>query len=223
MTTQAQEAVRTKERFESVESRWPPVIALLLILGLLVLLPGRFRIAPPWVPVVSVVGTIIPMLAFMVTRTQVWRRIEKIVTLTFVGLTAILLLMSLYELIASIIGRAGEITGLSLLASAIAIWVGNVVMFGLIYWMLDGGGPEARAAGADSEWYFPQQQIPERFVGWRPLFFDYLYLAYETSTAFSSTDDGPLTRQAKFLMMSQSAISLITLVIVAARAINVLK
>jgi uncharacterized membrane protein len=223
VTTQVQETVRAKERFESVESRWPPIIALLVVLGLLVLLPGRFRAAPPWVPYVTVFGTIIPMLAFMVTRAQLWRRIERIVTLAFIVLTSALLLISLYGLIASIIGKAGEISGLSLLASAIAIWVGNVVMFSLIYWILDGGGPEARAAGADSEWYFPQQQIPERFDGWRPLFFDYLYLAYETSTAFSSTDDGPLTRRAKFLMMSQSGISLITLVIVAARAINVLK
>jgi hypothetical protein len=223
VTAQVQETVRTKERFDSVESRWPPVVALLVVLGLLLVLPGRFRAAPEWVSYAVVFGTIIPMLAFMLTRTQRWRRIERIMTLIFVGITALLLLLSLYELIASIVGRAGEISGLSLLASAIAIWVGNVVMFALIYWMFDGGGPEARAAGADSEWYFPQQQIMERYGGWRALFFDYLYLAYETSTAFSSTDDMPLTTRAKALMMSQSAISLITLVIVAARAINVLK
>jgi len=170
-----------------------------------------------------VFGTIASMLGFMAFRTQLWRNIERVVIGGFVLVTGALMLLSLSQLISSIIGRAGEISGLTLLASAIAIWVSNIALFAFIYWAFDGRGPEARAAGASSEWYFPQQQIPERFSDWRPLFFDYLYLAYETSTAFSSTDDGPLTRQAKFLMMSQSAISLITLVIVAARAINVLK
>jgi uncharacterized membrane protein len=106
------------------------------------------------------------------------------------------------------------------------VWVTNVLVFSLLYWQIDRGGPEARMAHARSkpDWLFPQEGAPAEDVppGWRPAFVDYLYLGYSTGTAFSTTDAMPLTSRAKLLMMLESTISLLTVVVVASRAINIL-
>ena len=118
-----------------------------------------------------------------------------------------------------------ETRQISLLSSSLAIWVTNVLTFSLVYWQIDRGGPYARASGtsAKPDWLFPQAAAPETTSpDWRPLFLDYLFLGFNTATAFSPTDAMPLTRRAKMLMMLESSISLLTLVIVAARAVNVL-
>jgi len=123
------------------------------------------------------------------------------------------------------IRRTNVIDGLHLLTSSIAIWALNVTMFSLLYWQLDRGGPLGRVlAHRHRDWIFPQDQAaPEDLPpDWRPQFIDYLFLGYSTATAFSTTDAQPLTGRAKFAMMCESTISLVTLVVVAARAINVL-
>jgi hypothetical protein len=124
------------------------------------------------------------------------------------------------------IHHSSEISGLQLLASSIAVWVNNVLAFALLYWQIDRGGPEARLnlAGTMPDWLFPQEGAVTGTVpqGWRPSFVDYLYLSYSSATAFSTTDVMPLTSRAKMLMMLESTIALVTLVIVAARAINIL-
>jgi uncharacterized membrane protein len=101
----------------------------------------------------------------------------------------------------------------------------NVLAFSLLYWQIDRGGPYARASksSAKPDWVFPQPATPEDLPpDWRPLFLDYLYLGYNTATAFSPTDALPLTHRAKMLMMIESTISLLTSVVVLSRAINVL-
>jgi uncharacterized membrane protein len=106
------------------------------------------------------------------------------------------------------------------------MWVVNVLLFGLWFWQLDGGGPLARRACAISEldFLFPQQSEPALGEsGWRPLFLDYLYVSFTNATAFSPTDAMPLSRWAKMLMLLQSAISLTLAVMVVARAVNILK
>ena len=116
-------------------------------------------------------------------------------------------------------------TGIQLLASSVAAWALNVLLFSLAYWRLDRGGPEARANHANTrpDWLFPQQSVPEYVPpDWYPTFVDYLFLAFDTATAFSPTDALPLTSRAKVLMMLQSTISLVTVIAVAARAINIL-
>jgi uncharacterized membrane protein len=113
----------------------------------------------------------------------------------------------------------------SLLSSSVAIWVANVLVFSLLYWQIDRGGPCARASKLNvrPDWVFPQPATPEDLPpDWRPLFLDYLYLGYNTATAFSPTDALPLTRRAKMLMMIESTISLLTMVIIVARAINII-
>ena len=113
----------------------------------------------------------------------------------------------------------------SLLSSSVVIWMANVLTFSLLYWQIDRGGPYARAKRlkVKPDWAFAQRAAPEDLPSdWQPFFFDYLYLGYNTATAFSPTDASPLTRRAKMLMMIESTISLLTLVIILSRAINVI-
>jgi hypothetical protein len=119
--------------------------------------------------------------------------------------------------------RSGEIGGNQLLTSSISMWVINVLTFSLLYWQIDRDGPEARANNTSPrpDWLFPQDGAPKDVPpDWRPTFVDYLFLGY--STAFSPTDALPLTARAKMLMMLESAISRVTIVVVASRAINIL-
>jgi uncharacterized membrane protein len=119
-----------------------------------------------------------------------------------------------------------RIDGQTLFHGAVAIWATNVIVFGLWFWLLDRGGPGARAAGAAGppDFAFPQETNPELAPpGWRPLFFDYLYVAFTNGSAFSPTDTLPLTRWAKLLMAVQSGLSLVTVALVAARAVNILR
>jgi hypothetical protein len=113
-----------------------------------------------------------------------------------------------------------------LLRAAVHMWVVNVLLFGLWFWQLDGGGPAARPAGKPEEWDFLFPQQTESVLmqgGWRPLFLDYLYVSFTNAAAFSPTDTMPLSRWAKMLMLMQSAISLSLAVMVVARAVNILK
>ena len=118
-----------------------------------------------------------------------------------------------------------------LLRASAALWISNILVFASWYWRLDAGGPharEARGAHTDGAFLFPQMTLNRQTrtdlheQGWSPGFVDYLFLAFNTSTAFSPTDCPVLTRWAKLLMMLQSLISLATVVLLAARAVNIL-
>jgi uncharacterized membrane protein len=154
-----------------------------------------------------------------------WLSIERAVTLVFVAAMAILGIANLMNLIHVMAQRPADITGVQLLASSVGFWVTNVVMFSLLYWQIDRGGPEARVNRSykRTDWLFPQESAPEADVppGWSPTFIDYLYLAYSTATAFSTTEVAPLTARAKLLMMLESSLSLVIIVVVLARAINI--
>ena len=119
---------------------------------------------------------------------------------------------------------AGTEQALSLLRDAGLVWGTNIVVFALWYWNLDAGGPARRHPGkhASQDFSFPQQQQDDDGLveGWSPGFLDYLFLAFNTFTAFSPTDTLVLSRQMKVLMMLQSLISLIVVAVLAARAIN---
>ena len=135
-------------------------------------------------------------------------------------------IVTLVSLMRSILGRSGELTGIQLLASSIAVWITNSLTFSLLYWQLDRGGPEARVRRRGGA---PGLAVSARrgaggvlSPGWHPGFVDYLALGFTTATAFSPTDTLPLTARAKLLMMFESTVSLVTVLIVAARAINVL-
>ena len=209
------------------EPRWPVVLALLAVIVLMVLLPGRVSVLPFWVGYVLGCAVLTPIAAVGLTAAKPrWLRIERMVTLGFCVAIGVLTLVNLANLIGAMLHRATEINGLQLLASSVAVWVTNVLIFSLLYWQIDCGGPEARVrnTGTKPDWLFPQEGAPDEAVppDWRPAFVDYLFLGYATATAFSTTDVMPLTSRAKLLMMLESTIALVTLVVVAARAINIL-
>lgn len=121
-------------------------------------------------------------------------------------------------------GTTGD--GRTLLLDALNIWATNVIVFSLWYWELDRGGPPINrsAERGPPEFIFPQMTLPAGTVGADaiPGFIDYLFLSFSTSTAFSATDTMPLTARMKLLMMLEATVSLLTLVLVAARAVNIL-
>jgi hypothetical protein len=209
-----------------IEPRWPVVLAVVAVLSLLIALPDRVRAFPSWVPFCLAIVLIVPMVVLSLTTAKArWMQIEGIVILLFLAIGGLALVKALGYLVSTMVRHSAEVTGLQLLNSSIALWATNVLLFSLAYWRLDRGGPEARANGASTrpDWLFPQEGLSEYVPpDWNPTFIDYLFLAFDTATAFSPTDDLPLTSRAKLLMMLESMISLVTIIAVAARAINIL-
>jgi hypothetical protein len=119
-----------------------------------------------------------------------------------------------------------DLGGGELLLTAFAIWATDVIVFGLLFWELDAGGPAARIQAADRatpDFQFPQDENPELARdGWAPRLWDYFYVSLTNATAFSPTDSMPLTRPAKALMAAESMLSAVTVLLVAARAVNIL-
>ena len=207
-----------------IEPRWPVAITTLAVLGLLIALPWRIRVYPIWVPYIGVIALMIPMAAVtFASRRSGWLRIERTITLLFCAIAETATLVALARLLGAMVRGSREISGNQVLTSSVATWVMNVLTFSLLYWQIDRGGPSSRANNPNQDWLFPQEEIGDTLDRkWRATFVDYLYLAYSTATAFSTTDVSPLTSRAKLLMMLESAISLVTTVAVAARAINIL-
>ena len=124
-----------------------------------------------------------------------------------------------------LIARSSEMSGRQLLAGALTVWSSNVIVFALWYWELDRGGPRRREAdGGDTpDFLFPQMtDAKDLMPGWQPAFSDYLYTSSTNATAFSPTDTMPITGMAKLLMSAQSLSSFVLVVLVTARAVNIL-
>ncbi len=217
-----------KEQTQSIriEPRWPVVLAILAAILMVVLLPERVVLFPAWFPYVIGIALILPMAAVRLSAEKArWLRVERTIMLLFIVAMGVGTLANLASLIGAMVRRSGEVGGLQLLSSSIVVWVSNVLIFSLLYWRIDRGGPEARAnnAGTRPDWLFPQAGAPEDAPpDWRPTFVDYLFLGFSTATAFSPTDALPMTSRAKMLMMLESTMSLGTIVVVASRAINIL-
>jgi hypothetical protein len=209
------------------ESRWPVMLAILTVLLLLAALPGRVKVFPGWFSYAIALMALAPMAMIGQSGGQVrWLRLSRYVTRIFciAGIASELVILDF--LIGAMFKHPHDVSGLQLLASSIVVWALNVLMFSVLYWQMDRGGPEARAGGARvrPDFLFPQQNAPagEAESGWRPAFIDYLYLGYTTATTFSAAAVAPLTGRATVLMMAEGGIALVTIVVVAARAINIL-
>ncbi len=149
--------------------------------------------------------------------------VARVLTLIAIGALTLSLIGSLSLLIGGLPSHKDPPR--QLLLSAPLLWITNVLVFALWYWKLDAGGPLGREQrSAQSGFLFPQmlRSAPEANPPWSPEFFDYLFLAFNTSTAFSPTDTAVLSRWAKAMTMLQSIISLSILALLAARAVNVL-
>ena len=209
------------------EHRLPVAAAILTAAGLQLLLSQRFTFfRPHWVlPVleVALLGTLTVINPVRLSRHTPAGRYLSLALIAVIsldnGISAILLDSKLIG------GTAGNQAG-PLLASAAAIYLTNIIAFGIWYWELDRGGPFARNAAASPypDFLFPQMtQHHLARDSWKPTFGDYFYVSVTNAAAFSPTDTMPLTRRAKLLMTLQSAIALSTTALVIARAINILK
>ena len=208
------------------EPRWTPALAILVVLFLLIVLPHHVQVLPVWVFHVTALAVLVVMAAVTLNPANtLWQRIERMLIILLTAAYIANTIAELADMIGIIMLHPSKSNAFSLLSSSVAIWVANVLTFSMLYWQIDRGGPYARASklSVKPDWLFPQATAPEDVPpDWRPLFPDYLFLGYNTATAFSPTDAMPLTRRAKMLMMLESTISLLTLVIIVSHAINVL-
>lgn len=208
----------------SLEPRWPALIALAAVVALYLSLPERLTPGPSWIVPAAVAILLVPtMLAYRRQRHNAYLTLGILLNLVITAAVV----WSLGTLIAGLPDKREAPA--ALLRSAVALWSSNVLVFACWYWRLDAGGPlrrEARSSHTKGAFLFPQMTFPPDSpladTGWKPGFVDYLFLAFNTSTAFSPTDVPVLSRWAKLLMMIQSCISLGTIAILAARAINIL-
>lgn len=199
------------------EPRWPVLIAILAVGGLYLALPEHLTMGPNWALLGILTLLLVPTVAsHYAGKAEMNRRLGFVVG----GVLTIALVWSVGALILSLPERKQDAAGL--LRSAVCLWFCNILVFATWYWRLDAGGPHARDSRGDHSsgaFLFPQMSMKKE-KGWRPGFVDYLFLAFNTSTAFSPTDVPPLTPWAKLLMIAQSCVSLGTIVILAGRAVN---
>jgi hypothetical protein len=206
------------------EPRWPSVVVILAIAGLYFSLPGRLTVGPSWLMPILILAALI---AVMVSHRTGRAELNISLGIALLILITLALAWSLGALIAGLPGKRQPPA--DLLRSAAALWSSNVLVFASWYWRLDAGGPhrrDLRSFHTDGAFLFPQMTLTGELSPvkkrWRPGFVDYLFLAFNASTAFSPTDVPVLSRWAKLLMMIQSSVSLGTVVIVGARAVNIL-
>src|SRR5271165_2383171 len=203
------------------EPRWPAFVAMLAAAGVYLALPEPLSVGPSWLLLAIIVLLMIPI---VVSTRRGNHKVARTLTFVVNGIITIAMVASLIHLIQGIPQHLE--TPKSLLRSAGALWIANILVFALWYWKLDAGGPTGRerARGQlNSSFLFPQMLSREgEDSSWKPHFVDYLFLAFNTSTAFSPTDTAVLSRWAKLGTMAQSLISLMIVVLLAARAVNIL-
>lgn len=189
-------------------------------------MPSALTVGPDWLVLVLVVLLVAP--AVVTQRTGYWR-VAQVLGYAASGVVTAALIASLVLLISRL--PTHKDGPAQLLIAGAGLWVSNLLVFACWYWRLDAGGPHQRdlhRSHTDGAFLFPQMLLdPELRIEmgedqWSPGFVDYLFLAFNTSTAFSPTDVPVLSRWAKVLMMVQSMISLATIALLAARAVNIL-
>ena len=223
----AQAAADEEEIF--IEPRWPIALAistfLAISIALRIAVPHREALGPDWlVPSIELAMLVALLLAdpaHISARARWLRRVAIGLILVLAGVAMLMTGILVTDLV-----KGGRVTqsATALLASGAVIWLGNCLVFSLLYWELDSGGPLARYRHERPypDFAFTQQQNPELAPpGWRPRYVDYLVLGLTTNTAFSPTDVLPLAAWAKLTMAIQSVISLLVVGLVIARAVNI--
>jgi Protein of unknown function (DUF1345) len=205
------------------EARWPVVVAFLAVTLILLALPHSLVLGPKWLLAAVIAALLVPTtLAHRAGRHDIDRVLGYVIS----GVVTLALAGSLALLIVRLPEKAESAA--KLLRSATLLWVTNILVFAIWYWRLDAGGPhhrDARGEHTAGAFFFPQMMdgAPIENPGrWTPRFVDYLFLAFNTSTAFSPTDTAVLSRWAKVLCMLQALISLTIVAILASRAVGML-
>jgi hypothetical protein len=213
-------------KIDRPEPRWQAVLALLAVGGIFLALPRALIVGPTWLLPAAIVILLAPtVVAHRLGRYSLNRALgiitSSVITLALIG-SVILLVRAV---------KAHQEEPIALLYSGAELWLTNVLVFAIWYWRLDGGGPtlrQQRREFGSRSFVFPQMQIEkierDRFQcqGWRPLFIDYLFIAWTISSTFGPTDAPLLARWAKILTMLQIAISLTIVIVLISRAVGVL-
>jgi hypothetical protein len=220
-------------REEEIESRWeaaPAVGAVMAMQAVLAFVSASQHwtlwVFPWWVwllPVAPEALLFLPLAWHAPRRRLDQLGVRRTVAIALLGVVSVANALLLVAVIASLV-RGHERSGAQLLLKAVTVWTTNVVTFGLSYWEFDRGGPvrRARSDAPLPDFQFPQMENPQLAApSWRPELVDYLYVSFTNSIAFSPTDAMPLSRWAKLLMLGESALSSLTILLVAARAVNI--
>lgn len=209
------------------ELRWPVSLVVLLVVVLQLALPAEYRLADRWLVAAAEIGLLVAVTLLNPHRLDAPSQLVRALSLTLLVLMSLANLDAVIRLVYRLLSGTEGSDATALLVTGASIWLVNVVIFALWYWEFDQGGPVTRTDGGPGnlpDFLFAQMTTPEVAAPtWRSTFVDYLYLSFTNATAFSPTDTLPLARWAKLLMMLQSAVSLVTVALVIARAVNVLK
>jgi hypothetical protein len=207
------------------EARWPVVLAILIAAGLQWVTPPNLAFAPRWLLPSVELGLLAATVVANPSRISRESSVLRMLSLGLVAVATLATVWSAGRLVVLVVRGGGHQEPAQVLLSGAVIWLTNVFVFALWYWELDRGGPAARANARHihPDFLFAQMTIPELISkDWEPTFVDYLYLGFTNAAAFSPTDTLPLTRWAKLAMMSQAGISITVVVLVIARAVNIL-
>jgi len=223
------------------EPRWHAAIAVVVILALYVTLPSSLLLGPAFLAPLLVLSLLLPLLIFAPSRHQE-TSLQRSASIALIAITNLfnvgsVVLLIYYTMFAAnhstLTGPHGELGGGHLLIAGAQIWITNILVYSLWYWELDGGGPEPRAhAGSAAEFLRADFLFPQMIVGderiaciekrWKPLFVDYLFIAFTNALAFSPADTFPITRPAKMLMLAEALTSFVTIAVVLARAVGII-
>lgn len=183
------------------------------------LLPDEVTVGPDWmIPAIEVIG--IPVALFILVATDAAARTLRTAMTIYLFFLVACSVLNATLLLRSMLDGTDDDGG-KLLFAGFGVLIINVLSFGIVYWHVDGGGPQRREAGKVAHWDF---QFPQQASGmtWQPELPDYLFTAYTNIIAFSPTDTMPLSHRAKFLFTIQSAVSLVTILVTVSRAINLI-
>jgi len=201
--------------------RWQAAIGILVLGFINFILPSDLTLGPRWLlPIIELI-LLVPLVVEGLTNRGLPPRIRRLLALILLGVVTVGMLGTVILLVLSLSNSTTK--AVVLLRDAVLIWASNILVFALWYWEIDGGGPlKRREKGHQAADFLFPQQADGNSSGWVPHFLDYVFLAFTAATALSPTDTFPLSRAAKFLMMLEAIISMVVVVLLAARAVNIL-
>ena len=203
---------------------WPGQLATAAAILLYFLLPSKLKLGPGW-PLPTAEIVLFLSLAFVTRRRG--RAVERRLMAIGIVLVAILANLVALGLLVHYLLKGGHASGANLIDGGVVIWLTNLLLFSVVYWELDRGGPLGPIVEGDHVWpdfIYPEMTEDGKYAphDWKPNFVDYLYVSLTNQSAFSPTDTLPVTRRTKVLMGIQGTASLITVGIIVARAVNIL-
>ena len=222
----------------SDEPRWHAAVAVVIVLGLYITLPKQFTFGPVYLAPLLVLGILLPLLIFAPSRHRE-SSVQRVASVALIAVTNFFNIASVALLIYETMFAPGRVAALSvansgqhLLMAGAQIWLANILVYAMWYWEIDGGGPDPRAHAASAmeflraDFLFPQMMVDDERIAciekrWKPLFLDYVFLAFTNALAFSPADTFPITRPAKMLMMAEAVTSFVTIAVVLARAVGI--